>query len=292
MDQGEDRWVLRLHRPGYHSAKAVRSELAWLRVLGSAAPPDALDVPAPVPSVSGAWVRVLRRGGIPGPRMAVLLRWVSGRFLDRGLDSRALERVGELAGRLHRAAEAFRPPADFERPRWDEAGFFGPRTLWPAHPAAPRPGRRAREVLDLAARRARLVMGRLGKGRGVWGLIHADLHQGNYLFRRGRAAAIDFDDCGWGWYLYDLAVTLWPLHRRAGYSELRESLLRGYCRLRPLGREDETCLDDLLLARGYQLCQWVLSRYDNPRVRSRAPAYFRLTVEGLEAMLVRGRRGR
>jgi Ser/Thr protein kinase RdoA (MazF antagonist) len=48
----------------------------------------------------------------------------------------------------------------------------------------------------------------LGASPDVFGLIHSDLHQENYLFHRGRVRAIDFDDCGWGHFVYDLAVTL------------------------------------------------------------------------------------
>jgi len=48
----------------------------------------------------------------------------------------------------------------------------------------------------------------LAEETGAFGLIHGDLHHENFLFHRGEARAIDFDDCGWGFHLYDLAVTL------------------------------------------------------------------------------------
>ena len=57
--------------------------------------------------------------------------------------------------------------------------------------------------------------------RTATGLIHADLHYENFLFHDGVARAIDFDDCGWGFYLYDVAVTLWELEEDA-------STTRGY----------------------------------------------------------------
>jgi Ser/Thr protein kinase RdoA (MazF antagonist) len=40
------------------------------------------------------------------------------------------------------------------------------------------------------------------------GLIHADLHFGNFLDTGAGPAAIDFDDCGRGFLAYDLAVPL------------------------------------------------------------------------------------
>ena len=34
-----------------------------------------------------------------------------------------------------------------------------------------------------------------------WGLIHADLHEGNYLFHNEQIRPIDFYRCGFGYYL-------------------------------------------------------------------------------------------
>jgi Ser/Thr protein kinase RdoA (MazF antagonist) len=62
----------------------------------------------------------------------------------------------------------------------------------------------------------------------VFGLIHADLHQENYLFHGKQVRAIDFDDCGYGPFVYDLAVTLSELEHRADYPTLRAALLAGY----------------------------------------------------------------
>ena len=63
---------------------------------------------------------------------------------------------------------------------------------------------------------------------GGVGLIHADLHLGNALFHRGGVRLIDFDDCGTGARLYELAVALWELRDRRDYAAFREALLSGY----------------------------------------------------------------
>jgi len=47
----------------------------------------------------------------------------------------------------------------------------------------------------------------LGKGQGVYGLIHADLHVGNILFNPDVGFCIlDFDQCAFGWRAYDVAT--------------------------------------------------------------------------------------
>ena len=41
-----------------------------------------------------------------------------------------------------------------------------------------------------------------------FGLIHADMRLGNLLVDGERVTLLDFDDCGFGWFLYDLAASL------------------------------------------------------------------------------------
>jgi Ser/Thr protein kinase RdoA (MazF antagonist) len=76
-------------------------------------------------------------------------------------------------------------------------------------------------------------MEKWGKGPDVYGLIHADLGtKANVLFYGQEARPIDFDDGGFGYWVYDLAVPLadwegedvWPTYRYAlleGYKEIR-----------------------------------------------------------------------
>jgi aminoglycoside phosphotransferase (APT) family kinase protein len=66
----------------------------------------------------------------------------------------------------------------------------------------------------------------LGKDSNVFGIIHRDLHLNNILFHDGEAYVIDFEVCGWGYYLFDVAVTLLSLE---GFDEtpLQVALLEG-----------------------------------------------------------------
>jgi Ser/Thr protein kinase RdoA (MazF antagonist) len=76
-----------------------------------------------------------------------------------------------------------------------------------------------------------------GKSLDAFGLIHADLSIGGYgnvLHHKGMVCPIDFDDCGYGYWVYDLATTLahWQTHPR--WVAYRAALLEGYGQVRPL----------------------------------------------------------
>jgi Ser/Thr protein kinase RdoA (MazF antagonist) len=120
-----------------------------------------------------------------------------------------------------------------------------------------------------------------------YNLIHADLHQSNYLFHQREARAIDFDDCGWGHFLYDLAVTQWYLQDRPGFTGLRQAHLSGYREERPLSADEEALLPTFLAARTLLMAMYLASRTDHPRFRdyarsfvARAAANLRLYLQG------------
>lgn len=283
VQAGTRRLVLRLNRPGFQDAAAIRSELQWLqalRVLG-------LQVPEPVAARNGNMVVTARVAGVPEPRDCALFAWLPGRFLDRRLGLGQLEAVGRFAARLH--ATPFVPLPDFARKSWDL------HTLLGGDPGIDQRGirsyLRSGEEQVIAAVRTRLEQAFVALGRSpeAWGLIHADLHPDNLLFQRERLGAIDFDDCGWGCFLYDLAVTLSELRRRPAYAELRQALLRGYRQVRPLPADHERYLDTLMAGRCLGLAIWTAGVADHPENRNQAPRVVAATMDQLAIFVKTGR---
>lgn len=281
------RFVLRINRPGFQDAAAIRSEMQWLRALRAAG----LEVPEPVPATEGELVVSRNEPGVPGPRDCTLFRWLPGRFLDAGLNGQALEQAGRLAAGLHTCARGFDSPPGFVRKRWDS------HTLLGGDPGIDREGIRAflapgeEGVIEAVRARLEQAARELGEGQEVFGLIHADFHPGNLLFHRGAVAAIDFDECGWGWFLYDLAVMLSALRRRPGYAGLRRALLRGYRQARALPVGHERHLDTLVAARLLGLAIWIAGVADHPENRIQAPAAVAGTMRELKGFLATGRLG-
>jgi Ser/Thr protein kinase RdoA (MazF antagonist) len=61
-------------------------------------------------------------------------------------------------------------------------------------------------------------------------VIHADYILGNCRFRGRTPGVLDFDDCGWGYFLYDLAPLLGNLSDSDGFPSLARAFLAGYRR--------------------------------------------------------------
>jgi Ser/Thr protein kinase RdoA (MazF antagonist) len=119
-------------------------------------------------------------------------------------------------------------------------------------------------------RRVRRAQDELGESPDTFGLIHADIHQNNYLFHDGEVRLIDFGDCGWGQYLYDLAVTISELDGLPGCAALRDAVLAGYRRVRDLSPVHEDLIDTFVMLREVQNVTWFLRERDDPSFRRRA----------------------
>jgi Ser/Thr protein kinase RdoA (MazF antagonist) len=230
-----DRFLLRTykrHRRFAVSEDVLRSELLWLQSLRREM---RLAVPEPVPAADGSLVCHVACEGNPEALRCVLLRWLPGRRKGADLSPSDLSLAGSYVARLHRHSERYAVPEGFVRPYvWNWDWVFGETApLWDKGESV-----YSADELDVfraAAGRVRRDLHTLGKGSDVFGVIHQDLHPDNFVFHEGEAYAIDFENCGWGYYLFDLAVTLWALEaygdRRA---PMQAAFLEGYRRERTL----------------------------------------------------------
>ncbi len=285
VDAAGGRSLLRINRPGNRSEAEVESEMAWLAAIRR---DTDLLVPEPVSTVDGRFVVTIGDPGVPEPRTCALLRWMDGRFVDRGLTPRHLSLMGANIAALQDHAANWTPPEGFVRWRLDgltaearRASVTGSSTKAPAIIPSIDDGERAvalvaellsRDEAVVAARAvatAREAFVTLGAWEGSSGLIHGDLHQENTLFAGDRAAAIDFDDCGWGFFLYDLAVPLSELTERRRFPAMRAAMLEAYARKRPLPADAERLIDTLIVYRGLQLIVWILESREHPGFRDR-----------------------
>ena len=271
---GRDRFLLRVHRPARHgrdidSAAAIGSELDWLTALRAG---TSLLVPIPFRTIEGKLTTVAASPDVPEPRVCSVLRWMDGRIHTAAPRPVHLHRLGSVMARLHNHAGGWRVPPGFVRIRWDWETFFGNTMVYGGINAAD-----AWDLLpdDLRRKFARVasgmkgVMAHLGEGADSFGLIHADLHLDNALFWRDEVRVIDFDDCGFGYWLYDIAVALWELRLRNDYGDFRSALIDGYTQHRPLPPGSLAHLDDFIATREVAFGLWYTATAQvNPAFRA------------------------
>ena len=133
------------------------------------------------------------------------------------------------------------------------------------------------------------VMDDLGKDDDAYGMIHADLLPKNVLFdEAGAMAVVDFDDCAWGFYLYDLAPVLWASRNHARYGAIQEALWIGYTSEHPHDEQQRDYLEVLVAARHVASCRWIAGNTGHPAIRGNATQIIAERVEEMHTFLQTG----
>ncbi len=221
VDTAAESFVLRLREPGRFDRATVTSELIWLSRLQSDTP---LVLPQPVANEAGELVTgVTFDGG--APMLATLMRWVEGAIPPTvdALSPEHLANVGAIMAHLHHHAQRFSVPQRFKRPNYDEAHFW--QRAEALSVALEQAGLNRDELLGFRTRADQVITHFAGLERTTehFSLIHADFHSGNYVLFGDKVHIIDFDRCGFGFHLFDLALALMELDEAQ-----RELFLQGY----------------------------------------------------------------
>ena len=217
-----EQFLLRIH-PASKRYDEVLSELEWLSALERAS----LNVPAGVLNRHGAFVTTTMGNDGSGMYGSVL-RWVEGEGKEKGaLSAEVIRDMGAMMATFHEASAHFRPSSRFVRPVW---GLESLARDW-EHVRRHRIHFISDEAIALyaaAVKKAAEQLEGLNRHDRNYGMIHADLHLGNFVFRNDEPFAIDFGRCGFGYHLYDIAqaiMGLYPVQRTyfiEGYETVRE----------------------------------------------------------------------
>ena len=286
VDHRSGQYALRLHRRGHKRPEWIDSEMRWLADIRSQTD---LCVPGPVPTQDGSLLAQVEVEGLDKPVQCVLMTWVDGDPCPpEDITPAQVAQIGAFLARLHNFSAAYVPPAGFDRPRKDWEGMFGENS--PYHP-----GDGAKifqpdqvEVMDAVAERVRQVMQWLDDDGSTSGLIHADLIAKNTLFTDDHVCAIDFDDCAFGYFLYDLAPPLLQYSSLPAYGDLEAALWAGYTALRPLPAHYRDYLETLIAGRHVASMRWIAGNLNNPRIRERAPQILAYRTDELRGFLKTG----
>lgn len=264
-------YALRVHRPGYHTLAKLNSEHQWTAALNE----SGLRTPEPLMTRSGIGYATVPLPDSNETRNVGIVKWIAGAPLARiiqqaGNEDTTAERfvqLGAIAARIHNQAMQWQLPHDFTRHAFDADGLMGDAPFWGPFWDLPELKASERKQI-LAARRAiHETLSVYGKERGTYGLIHADLHPHNVLVDADRLFVIDFDDAGFGWHQYELAVAIFSYQGEATFETIRDALIAGYRSERVIDDEALELLPVFLLIRALVLLGWIHHRPELDRTK-------------------------
>ncbi len=242
-------YLLRLHEPvtAYYRGmrqlpEAISSELAWMEALLQHSD---VTIQQPVHAVTGELViRVEVEKGMWVP--CTLFTWLEGEHFSPAAPGAEdfFEQMGRLVARMHVFSSQWAAPAGLVRPVYDHEHF---RRIFARLLRGVDHGVFSEDIYRILRATGQEILDeidRVSDGPEYWGMIHADLHLGNFLLQGENIIPIDFSFCGFGHYLYDLSICLTGGLKPA----LRPAFLNGYRSLRSLPESSLRAIEAYALA--------------------------------------------
>lgn len=253
--------VLRVHRPGYHSLEAIRSELAWMQALRTE---TSVVTPELVAARDGTDVIVTEIGGDALHVDAVT--FVAGCTAEEDPEAVGFDELGRLTAVMHEHARNWTFPAGFTRFRWDLETTLGPQARWGNWRLAPGLTDADLAVIERAADGITAKLSEFGSTPDRFGLVHADMRLANLMVNPADATAgitvIDFDDCGWSWYLTDVGAAVSFIEDTPAGERIIAEWLSGYFEAGSLPAEHLALIPSFVMLRRIMLTAWIASHSD------------------------------
>ena len=264
-------FALRINVNSNRSIENLKAEVFWVNSI--------TDVMTPKPKANqlGEFVTLGWHEATGRKLSAVLYSWLAG---EEPGDEPTLEQLGAAGAamaKLHKSSVDLVLPAGAELPdlsdfHWGEKDYLLSRDS--------KVGEADKVRLSSAKAWIEESLTSLFESSNAPQPIHADLHPWNLMWHDGKIAVFDFDDCGMGLPVQDLAIAIYYLDSQEQIQEF----LAGYQLIRELPLYTPKQMQALLLQRRIMLLNY-LYETSNPEHSGMIPKYQAETFRRIEATI-------
>jgi Ser/Thr protein kinase RdoA (MazF antagonist) len=233
-------YILKLTHSLHRTPDLVEGEIEWVMHLAE----WGVSVSRPIPSMEGNLIEVID-GAAVNPLgddyfIAYVFEKAQGRRTTRGDWNEDMVRTwGKTLGRIHRATREYRPGREsIRRFHWDADPSLSNFNSLTSQP----------KILD----KWQEINDRLRsfpRDDDAYGLIHSDLHHGNFLLSGSTLRVFDCDDCHYGWFGFDIMIPLFYVMRDADVDSDDAEYARRFLDRFLSGYTEETSIDGAWIRR-------------------------------------------
>lgn len=263
-------WALRVN---INSNRSMPNLLAEIQVVESI---TSVRTPKPKRNSRGLAAAEVWHEATQSKLLCIAYSWIDGSEVGDDPTEQALRAMGQAMANLHLETRNLRLAEGASLPVLDGVTWGQNELLLSTNSGLTEKGR-----LDVAAAYARIerTVAELYANRSAQ-VIHADLHSWNVMWNEGDVTVFDFDDCGWGLPIQDIATALYYLDT----EQQDQAFLSGYAEVAPLQDCDHSTMQTLRMQRRLVLANFLLES-SNPEHSELAPSYLVETERRLENWL-------
>lgn len=200
--------ILRITHSSHRSVSQVISELDFINFLAN----GGANVASSIANVDGQFTTAIN--ALDGTHFIVAIFTKANGVGAPGFyfTPEVLKSWGSVIGKMHQLAKIYHPSEGIElRHHWHEDplvknGFVNSQLTTKAKA-------RLKEIM--------VTIDALPKNKDTFGLIHSDLHHGNFFVHDNQVTAFDFDDCCYQYFVHDIAIALYYALRQ-GYNGMSD----------------------------------------------------------------------
>ena len=266
-------FALRINTNSPRTPENLRAEIAFVRFL---AEDGRVKVPHPIENIDGDFYTSILHDASGRMFHCVLYSWILGEELEDEPTDEQLYALGAAMATMHLVAPGFALPdgsvlPTFDDPLWRTEDFLlSEKSVLDAE---------AKELITQALSAIKSGVAKYYVN-ATPRIIHADMHGGNVLWHEGSLSVIDFDDCGLGLPLQDLATALYYLDT----PEQDAAFRRGYESMAPIPECSGKEMKMLFLQRRIVLLNY-LYETSNLEHKSMIPEYQEETLRRIRKFL-------
>ncbi|UOE95386.1 phosphotransferase [Alkalihalobacillus sp. LMS39] len=193
----DNSYILRFTHSSHRSKAQIESELDWVNFLKEKNAP----VCGPLRSSSGCFVEEIQATD-GSSFFSCLFEKAQGspvKVTDEQFNEKLFHQWGKSIGRLHTLTEHYTLPDHIQKRHELIVGFD--TEFAPYLPSD--------KVIQKNAQDVIAQLNNIPKTEKTFGLIHTDLHLGNFFYDGETMYLFDFDDCGYHYLLSDIAIAIY-----------------------------------------------------------------------------------
>jgi Ser/Thr protein kinase RdoA (MazF antagonist) len=243
-------YILRITHSSHRTVGMMNAELHWVNYLSHMG----ADVSQPIASKGGLLVEKIPSGPDDYFLTSAFEKAPGNHVRQQDKTNALYEEWGRCIGKLHQLTKTYEPDKTYPlRPSWYEDPIFY----------------KAKEYLltedyFIADKLFQLTesIKKLPKDQDSYGLIHTDVHSGNFFIDNGKITIFDFDDSSYQYFISDIAIALFytmlnieDVKERTAHSyNFLKQFLKGYRKENTLADFWLDTLPDFLKLRELELC--------------------------------------
>lgn len=188
-------FILKITHSYHRSKELILGELDWVNHLAA----SGISVCRSYPSVNGNLVESIAVDG--SSFYGYICDKAEGEFINSSSwDDMLFESWGAMLGKMHRVTKKYGPVNEKYQ-----------RFHWFADPGLRIEGSLPADQKHIVEKAEKLIarLKTLPTDTNNYGLIHSDLHTGNFVVNDDTITAFDFDDCHYGYFAFDIMIPLY-----------------------------------------------------------------------------------